>query len=110
MVIKESWEIEREKRIEQAAEILVDEIWPIREKLKNACLLLQDIMEEYFEKYDQGKEGDRMGIWWEFPRNARYVSMVGDYVHQAEAALAILDGVNARKALENVEGANPTKS
>lgn len=108
-VKKKSWEIEREKREKQAARVLTDEIWPISEKLQNVCLLLQEVTEEYFCKYNWEKESDRGAILWEFPRNARFINIITDYACQAKNALAALEAMGTDKALKVAEGAHPVK-
>lgn len=89
--IKEDWEVKRERRLDQAAKVLIDELWPIKDKLERACLLLCDITDEYFRKFSREDEKDKFGIWCEFSRNATYADIINDYVFQAKKALAELE-------------------
>ncbi len=87
----EDREIKREQRLDQAAYILDDEIWPIKDKLDKACLILDEITVEYFEKYDRDKQEDHFGITWDFSRNATLVDIVFDYVIDALRELEVLE-------------------
>lgn len=96
---------EREQRLDEAARVLDDEIWPIKDKLEKAGLIMQELTDEYFEKYSQGKEDDRIGILIEFQRNRIYINIVHDYLFQAKEAIA---GLEARvdRAYEQQETAS----
>ena len=58
-VVCNNWKEEREERMDQAAYDLSDEIWPIKDKLEKANLLIGDILDNFFRHYDPGKEEDR---------------------------------------------------
>ena len=87
----EVWEVKREQRLDRAAKELVDEIWPIKDKLERACLILADLINEYFKRYNRGDEEDHSGIIWEFSRNATFAEIIDDYVCQAKEALIELE-------------------
>lgn len=95
----EDWEVKREQRLDQAARVLVDEIWPIKDKLEKACLVLQELTDEYFRKYSRSDKEDHLGITWEFSRNATFADIIDDYVFQAKGALEELE-VRADRAKE----------
>jgi NTP pyrophosphatase (non-canonical NTP hydrolase) len=92
-------EIKREQRLDQAAFDLTDEIWPIRDKLDKACLLLVELTNEYFRKYSKDDQKDSLGIIMEFSRNATFADIIDDYVFQAKKALEALEE-RARKVME----------
>ena len=89
--LKEDREVKREQRLDQAAHVLIDEIWPIKDKLERACLLLCNITDDYFRRFSREDEKDQFGIWYEFSRNATYADIIDDYVFQAKKALAELE-------------------
>lgn len=80
---KENKELENEKKYNQAARYLMDDIWLIRDKLDKACLMLQELTDEYFRKFDRDEMEDHLGIVWEFSRNATFADIIDDYVFQA---------------------------
>ena len=90
-VTENDWEIKREQRLDQAARELIDEIWPIKDKLEKACLLLAELTDEYFRKYEKGDTKDHTAIVWEFSRNAIFADIINDYVFQAKEALTELE-------------------
>ncbi len=77
----------KEQELTKALITLSDEIWPIKENLKKACILLQEITDEYFSKYENKKEKDELGILWEFSRYGTYAEMIDDYVHAAKKGI-----------------------
>lgn len=44
------------EEMKRAARVLSDEVWPIRDKLDKALIILQEINEKYFQKYEPGNE------------------------------------------------------
>lgn len=75
----------KEYNIEQAVKTLSDEVWEIQDKLEKSMILIQEITDEYFLKYDRDKEEDRTFMSWEFPRYRIYSEMIFDYVHAAKS-------------------------
>lgn len=63
---KDNWKEGKEIRMDNAAYELSDEIWPIKDKLEKANLLISDILEDFFRQYDPGKEEDRNYIAYYF--------------------------------------------
>lgn len=101
----EDWEVKREQRLDRAARELVDEIWPIKDKLEKACLILQELTDEYFRKYTRGDKDYHTAITWEFSRNATFADIIDDYVYQAKNALGDLEARadRATKEVRDVE-------
>ena len=87
----EVWEVERERRLDQAAKVLIDELWTIKDKLERAHLLLADLTEEYFGRYNSEDDKDQFAIRCEFSRNAIFADIINDYVFQARKELAELE-------------------
>lgn len=87
----EDWEVKREQRLDRAARELVDEIWPIKDKLEKACLVLQELTDEYFRKYTRDDKDHHTAITWEFSRNATFAYVIDDYVCQAKKELEDLE-------------------
>ena len=54
-------------------------------------MILADLINEYFKRYNRGDEEDRSGIIWEFSRNATFAEIIDDYVCQAKEALFELE-------------------
>ncbi|MGI6588037.1 MAG: hypothetical protein ACOX2N_04500 [Peptococcia bacterium] len=77
-------EMDEERKLNQAAGELSDEIWDIKDNLEKACLLLQEMLEEYFEKYDKGNEEDRFCICHDYSRYGIFAEMVADYAFDAK--------------------------
>ena len=73
-------EMDEERKLNQAARELSDEIWPIREGLERVCLLLQFIADEYFRQYDRDDELDSFSICYEYSKYGRLANMAADYV------------------------------
>ena len=90
-VTEKERDLEREKRLDRAARELVDEIWPIKDKLEKACLLLADLTDEYFRRYNSEDDKDQFAIRYEFSRNAIFADIIDDYVFQAKKELAELE-------------------
>lgn len=86
-----NWKEEREKELDQAAYRLSDEMFPIRDKIEKACLLLQDITDDYFRIYDREDEEDHWKIVWEYPRYATIADIIDDYVFQARDLIRELE-------------------
>lgn len=70
---------------------LLDELWHITEDLKKARLLLDDMISNYFEIYDENKEEDRFQILVGFNRNRTLAKIVDDYMFSACEALEELE-------------------
>jgi len=87
----EVWEVKREQRLDRAARELADEIWPIKDKLERACLLLADLTDEYFKRYNRDDDKDQFAIRHEFSRNAIFADIIDDYVCQAKKELGDLE-------------------
>ena len=77
----------RESKLNEAARVLDDEIWPIEKNLSNALYLIQEIQERYFEKYDKENREDHIKIVWEFNRCSSFASMIEDYVSAAKSSI-----------------------
>lgn len=98
----EGWGVKREQRLDRAARELVDEIWPIKDKLERAYLLLAELTDEYFRRYSGEDDKDQFAIRYEFSRNAIYADIIEDYVFQAKKALAELeDRADKAKEVQN---------
>lgn len=103
----EDWEVKREQRLDRAARELVDEIWPIKDKLEKACLLLADLTDEYFRRYNSEDDKDQFAIRYEFSRNAIFADIIDDYVFQAKKELAELEQrADRAKEVSKVEKAS----
>lgn len=90
-VTKEDWEVKHENKLDQAARVLTDELFPITDKLEKACLLLQDITEDYFQRHDPAKQEERFWIVWGFSRATTQAEIIFDYVIMAKKALEELE-------------------
>ena len=83
-------EIGLEEIKDMAAESLHDEIWPIEDKLEKACLIMQEIEEEYFNKYNNGKKEDGFGIIYNHSRYELFTKIVSDYIYGAKKEIKVL--------------------
>ena len=52
---------------------------------------IQDIVEEFFDKYNSGNDADHFGIVWEFNRNRARTALLWDYLLQMENMLKQFD-------------------
>ncbi len=92
MSIQENqFEVERQKKLNQAAGILADEIFPIRDKLEKAHLAMQEVLDEYFFRHDRKNKDDEKWIIYGFERATTFANIVSDYVIQAKEAVEILE-------------------
>lgn len=85
-----------EKNLDQAVIDLGDELFPIEENLKKACLLLQEITDDYFRKYNSDKGDDRLFILYSFERYGIYADMIDDYVLAAKKHIDKLNEIQSR--------------
>lgn len=81
----------REKELDQAAYKLSDELWLIKDKIEKSCLLLKDITDDYFRKFNRDETEDHLGIIWEFPRNATYADIIDDYIFEVREIIGKLE-------------------
>lgn len=49
---------------------LIDALALVTEKLEDARYLMQDIKEDFFDKFDPDDDKDRLDIAWDYPRYA----------------------------------------
>lgn len=59
---------------------ICDNIGLAHEKIKDARYLMQEILEEYFEKYDSSDCNDRTAIAWEYDRYAAFFRALMDCI------------------------------
>lgn len=84
-------EMKREQELNQAAHTLSNNVWDIADKLRKSCVLLQEISEEYFQKYDSTKKENQFSILWEFRRSGTIVEMIYDYIVEAKKLTEALE-------------------
>lgn len=70
--------------IDKAEIKLDDELLDIDYALENARFLIGDLTGEYFCKYDNSDEKDRLYISYEFERYRKYANMIFDYIIKAD--------------------------
>jgi uncharacterized protein YeeX (DUF496 family) len=80
----------------KAVVALSDEIFALEDKLDKACLLIQELNDKYFLKYDMEKEENKKWIWWEFSRYKIYADMIDDYVFEAKEVIDKLRKIEER--------------
>lgn len=51
---------------------LIDALALVTEKLEDARYLMQEINEEFFDKFDPDDDEDKFDITWEYPRYAAF--------------------------------------
>lgn len=78
-------------RKDEAMAVLIDEIIEIKNDLKKADLLIQELQGEYFDKYNYQNKEDREAIVIEFDRNKVYGDIISDYVFQAKQRIEKLE-------------------
>lgn len=77
---------------DQGMAALIDEITEIKNDLDKANVLVNELLREYFEKYENPTNGDmRAGIIIEFARNKTYTEIISDYVFQAKQRIEKLE-------------------
>lgn len=94
---------------------LSDKISEVEDKLEKACLLIQGLNEEYFQKFNPEVKEDKWKIAWEFSRYAIYTDMIDDYVSAARNIIYKLRDIDeqilvAEKGMEIVESDNEIKT
>ncbi|MGE4274419.1 MAG: hypothetical protein AB7E31_16425 [Desulfitobacterium sp.] len=102
--VKADWEVKHDQKLDQAAHVLSDEIWPIKAKLDRAFLMLQYLTDGYFRKYHQDNTNDHQWITYEFSKNETIAEIIDDYVYQTKEALGELEA-RAKRAREVNESA-----
>lgn len=75
----------------EAARILEDEIYQINQNLKKAHLLISDMMQDYFGKYDPKKPEDVTAIRYGFKRNYLLQEIIFDLILKAKEQTDKLD-------------------
>lgn len=104
--------LNNECNIEQAVITLSDEIVEIQDKLEKVCLLTQTLLDEYFRKFNEKKEEDKLCIWWEFPRYGTYAEIIRDYIYEAKDKIdelsEIEDKAYERKKIERMNNSEET--
>ena len=83
-------ELELERITNIAIINLIDELSHIGGKLEKACLLMQELEEEYFNKYDNKAKGDNLSIVYGYSRYGIYTSMISDYLYEAKKSVKTL--------------------
>lgn len=78
-----------EKR-KQAIYELDDELFKVKRNIVNAGYIMQDISEDFFEKYDPEKQEDMYAICYEFNRYAAKVSILQDILINIETVIKSL--------------------
>jgi hypothetical protein len=93
----------KEQKLNQAARELNEEISQIKWKLERAGIIIQEQLEEYFEKFDRDDQEDHLGIVWDFERNRIYANIIADYVYEATK---IIDELEKRAHAQRQENNN----
>lgn len=83
----------------QAAYIVSDEITDMKMALERAEIVMQDINEDYFNKYDSHDKDGRVSIAWEYSRHEIKSDIVIQYLHQVRTTLETLYELG-RKGME----------
>lgn len=94
---------------------LSDRILEVEDKLEKACILIQDLNEEYFQKFNPEVKEDKRKIEWEFSRYAIYTDMIDDYVSAARKIICKLRDIEeqilvAEKEMKIVESDKEMKT
>jgi|GEM_PF-1622936 len=76
-----------ESKKNNAASVLTDEIVDVFGKIDKAMALMQEVTDEYFQRYDINDKEDRPYIIHGFSRAGLYASVVDDYVYEAKKAV-----------------------
>ena len=74
----------REQQSNQAAYELSDELSEVKDKLDKAYLILTEMSNDYFEKYNCEDKEDCSAIIFEFPKNEKFANIAFDYVYEAK--------------------------
>lgn len=85
----------REQVLDQAAYELSDELLEVNDKLEKAYLIITEMSNGYFEKFDPKDKEDGSAIILEFPKNERFANIAFDYVYEAKN---IMDEILRRAA------------
>lgn len=72
---------------------IIDEIGLLSAKMEDVRYLMQEIKEEYFEKFDSNKETGREGIAWEYDRYAAFYRFVEEAIFSVSERLSELKGI-----------------
>ena len=80
----------------QAAYTLSDEIMDMRMALDRAEIIMQDLTEEYFNKYDSHSEDGRTSIAWEYERYTLKSEIVSEYLYKIRAILDSLSSLGRK--------------
>ncbi len=104
--------LNNECNIEQAIITLSDEIVEIQDNVEKVCLLTQTLVDEYFGKFNEKKEEDKLCIWWEFPRYATYAGIIRDYIYKVKGTIdkltEIEDKAYERRKIERMNNSEKT--
>lgn len=72
--------------------------------LEKAVYILQEISEEYFEKFDPDDKEGKFAIVYEFKRRRAFTRVLTDLLHQIEADLPAVDWVGRLSVEDQREG------
>ena len=68
-----------------------DNISLAHEKIKDARYLMQEILKEYFEKYDSDDCKDRISIAWEYDRYSAFFRILMDCIDGATKFISVAE-------------------
>ena len=86
-----------ERGKEDAASILADEIFDAIMLAKKMSLLSDDMLDDYFRKYDFEKGNDeRLSIAWEYRRYSLYAELLDDCIMQFSGLAKKLEAMRER--------------
>lgn len=81
----------QEMKLNHAARELADEITRVKWQLERAGVIIQEQLEEYFERFNNRDPKDDFGIVWEFERNRIFANIIADYVYEAKKIIDELE-------------------
>lgn len=61
---------------------LLDKIILIQDDVKKIMIVIGDMQEDFFKRYDPTTKDGQIGISWEYVRYKEYAGIASDYVHK----------------------------
>lgn len=71
---------------------MADDLMTVKRDIKAMLYIMQDLLEDYFDKYDSENKQDEEGILWEFERTKARVDAINFLMLDAKKTI---DGIAA---------------
>ncbi len=84
----------------EAAEALADEIFDLTNELNKTEFIMQELSDEYFRKFKNDVEQDRLAILWEFSRYSAFSEILGDIIYRLTKTTESLNGLKKQAYAE----------